>query len=195
MPSLTPTEYLASQPDLDSTIATAVKRAVLERAPNAVERVAECLNPAVADELAELRREVARLREENEGLRGANEARDAAAPQRAAGELKGVGAMNKALWKMGVFKHEPPAFRYFDPKLVEQFPFSLKEVRLPFAEQTHEVVYEPATRCVFVSQLSNSVLVRINFYAIRPGPSNGSRSRSTSSSLAASLISGRARAR
>ena len=26
------------------------------------------------------------------------------------------------------------------------------------AEQTHEVVYEPQTRCVFVSQMSNSVL-------------------------------------
>ena len=31
----------------------------------------------------------------------------------------------------------------------------------PFSEQTHEVCYEPQTKCLFVSQMSNSVLVRI----------------------------------
>ena len=31
----------------------------------------------------------------------------------------------------------------------------------PRAEQTHEGCYEPTTRCLFVSQMSNSVLVRI----------------------------------
>ena len=36
-----------------------------------------------------------------------------------------------------------------------------KEVRLPRAEQTHEAIYEPQTKCLFVSQMSNSVLVRI----------------------------------
>ena len=64
-------EYLATVgATLESTIREAVKVAVLERAPNAAQRVAECINPAAADELAELRREVARLRQENEALRG-----------------------------------------------------------------------------------------------------------------------------
>ena len=34
-------------------------------------------------------------------------------------------------------------------------------MKLPFAKQTHEVCYEPESRCLFVSQMSNSVLVRI----------------------------------
>ena len=155
-------EYLATVgATLESTIREAVKVAVLERAPNAAQRVAECINPAAADELAELRREVARLRQENEALRGVAAGGEAFAAQRAAGELKGVSAMNIALWKLGALRHEPPAFRYFDPKLVEQFPFNLKEVRLPFSEQTHEVCYEPVSRCIFVSQMTNCVLVRI----------------------------------
>ena len=44
-------EYLATVgATLESTIREAVKVAVLERAPNAAQRVAECINPAAADE-------------------------------------------------------------------------------------------------------------------------------------------------
>ena len=42
-----------------------------------------------------------------------------------------------------------------------QFSLLVKEVHLPFSEQTHEVVFEPRTRCLFVTQMSNSVLVRV----------------------------------
>ena len=74
-PVPTAAEFLAAvEPELETKIASAVKCAVGERAPDVVARVAECLNPAAADELAELRREVARLREENEGLRGEDRA-------------------------------------------------------------------------------------------------------------------------
>ena len=81
--------------------------------------------------------------------------------QKAMGEVRGVNGMNTALWALGVFKHEPPKFEYFDPEDTEHMECIFKEVRLPRAEQTHEVVFEPLTRCVFVSQMSNSVLVRI----------------------------------
>ena len=77
------------------------------------------------------------------------------------GEVRGVNGMNAALWALGAFKHEPPKFAYFDPELSEHLEVQYKEVRVPRAEQTHEVLYEPVTRCVFVTQMSNSVLVRI----------------------------------
>lgn len=81
--------------------------------------------------------------------------------KKAMGEVRGVNGMNQALWALGVFKHEPPKFEYFDPDLTEHVEVIMKEVRLPRAEQTHEVCFEPLTQCVFVSQMSNSVLVRI----------------------------------
>lgn len=81
--------------------------------------------------------------------------------QKAMGEVRGVNGMNTALWALGVFKHEPPKFEYFDPEDTEHLGVIMKEVRLPRAEQTHEVIFEPLTKCVFVSQMSNSVLVRI----------------------------------
>ena len=37
----------------------------------------------------------------------------------------------------------------------------MKEVKLPKAAQTHEVCFEPVSRCLFISQMSDSVLVRI----------------------------------
>lgn len=37
----------------------------------------------------------------------------------------------------------------------------MKEVKLPYAEQTHEVCWEPHTQSLFVTQLSNSTLVRL----------------------------------
>ena len=36
-----------------------------------------------------------------------------------------------------------------------------QEVKLPHAAQTHEVCFEPVTNCVYVTQMSNSVLVKI----------------------------------
>jgi hypothetical protein len=81
--------------------------------------------------------------------------------QKAMGEVRGVNGMNTALWALGMFKHEPPKFDYFDPELSEHLEVLFKEVRLPRAEQTHEVIFEPLTKCIFISQMSNSVLVRI----------------------------------
>lgn len=80
---------------------------------------------------------------------------------RALGNVKGVNGMNRALWAMGAFKHEPPNFEYFDPVLTEQMCVLFKEIRLPMAEQTHELCYEPVSRSLFVTQMSNSVLVRV----------------------------------
>ena len=62
---------------------------------------------------------------------------------------------------MGAFNHEPPNFEYFDPVLTEQMCVLFKEIRLPMAEQTHELCYEPTSRSLFVTQMSNSVLVRV----------------------------------
>ncbi|KAJ1449120.1 hypothetical protein M885DRAFT_500746 [Pelagophyceae sp. CCMP2097] len=58
-------------------------------------------------------------------------------------------------------KHKPPAFAYKDPRVAEQLPVLIKEIKLPFSSETHEIVYEPISRCVYVSQMTNSVLVRI----------------------------------
>jgi hypothetical protein len=33
----------------------------------------------------------------------------------ARGEVRGIDAMNNALWRMGALKHRPPSFKYFDP--------------------------------------------------------------------------------
>ena len=62
---------------------------------------------------------------------------------------------------LGILKHDPPSFSHFDPATVERQAVVIKEVKLPHASETHEVCYEPVSRCVFVSQMSNSVLVRI----------------------------------
>ena len=69
--------------------------------------------------------------------------------------------MNNALWRLGAMRHPPPRFEYFDPQRTEEKMVVMKEVKLPNAEQTHELCFEPTTRCLFVSQMSNSVLVRI----------------------------------
>ena len=81
------------------------------------------------------------------------------APPRAA--IPEPDVANAALRAFGALKHDAPSFEPFDPVATENTAVVLKEVKLPHAEQTHEVVYEPQTRCVFVSQMSNSVLVRI----------------------------------
>jgi len=77
------------------------------------------------------------------------------------GEVRGVNGMNQALWALGAFAHEPPTFAYFEPSLTASLAVDIREVRLPRATETHELCYEPKTRCVFCSQMSNSVLVRI----------------------------------
>ena len=59
-------------------------------------------------------------------------------------------------------KHEPPTFKFIaTPNTREIHPVYIKEVKLPKAKQTHEVCYEPVTKCVFVSQMTSCVLVRI----------------------------------
>ena len=70
-------------------------------------------------------------------------------------------AENQKAYEAGTLKHEPPQFEFFDPAGREDAAVMIKEVKLPLALQTHEVCYEPVTKCVFVSQMSNSVLVRI----------------------------------
>lgn len=70
-------------------------------------------------------------------------------------------APNREAFESGELLHEPPQFVHFDPVKNEARPLLIKEIKLPRATQTHEVCYEPSTRCVFVSQMSNSTLVRI----------------------------------
>ncbi len=72
-----------------------------------------------------------------------------------------VNADNLGKAVLGVLKHKAPNFSYFDPQKVEKESVVMKEVKLPFADQTHEVCFDPVTQCVFVSQMSSSVLVRI----------------------------------
>ena len=63
---------------------------------------------------------------------------------------------------VGVRLHISPLLApHADPRAEEKFSLLVKEVHLPFSEQTHEVVFEPRTRCLFVTQMSNSVLVRV----------------------------------
>jgi len=68
---------------------------------------------------------------------------------------------NARRFRKGKLKHEPPRFDYFDPKDNEALHVTIKEIKLPRADQTHEVCYEPLTQSCFVTQMSNSVLVRI----------------------------------
>ena len=70
-------------------------------------------------------------------------------------------APNHEAFESGELLHEPPQFVHVGPVKNEARPLLIKEIKLPRATQTHEVCYEPSTRCVFVSQMSNSTLVRI----------------------------------
>jgi hypothetical protein len=115
--------------------------------------------------LAFLSRKLRRAAEVIAELRIRSEQRRSKKPQpveRAMGDNgRGVHGMNVALYKLGALRHEPPAFSYFDPVVHEKCTLAMKELRLPTATETHELVFEPRTRCLFVSQMSNSVLVRI----------------------------------
>mmetsp|Transcript_64808 Transcript_64808/g.128113 ORF Transcript_64808/g.128113 Transcript_64808/m.128113 type:complete len:591 (-) Transcript_64808:189-1961(-) len=68
---------------------------------------------------------------------------------------------NVAAFNSGELKHFPPHIEYFDPEAIEGRTVHIKEIKLPRADQTHEICFEPETQCVFVTQMSNSVLVRI----------------------------------
>ena len=86
--------------------------------------------------------------------------KDVEVPETAAGTTS-ADALNDSMHALGILKHDPPNFQQFDPRVTEQQPVIIKEVKLPHASETHEVVYEPVSKCIFVSQMSNSVLVRI----------------------------------
>ena len=84
-----------------------------------------------------------------------------AAPKVAFGEVRGIDGQNNAMYRLGVLKHAPPKFKYFDPQLEEERAIRMKEIKLPRAKETHEICFEPVTRHLFVSQMVNSVLIRI----------------------------------
>lgn len=62
---------------------------------------------------------------------------------------------NKLLHKIPAFKSMP----YTEANCLEAL--TLKEVKLPMALQTHEVCWEPLTQSLFVTQMTNSLLVRL----------------------------------
>lgn len=70
-------------------------------------------------------------------------------------------ALNMAAFRMGTLKHAPPVIVPLQEHPEEQLPLIMKEVKLHTTAETHEVVFEPVTCHVFVSQMSSSVLVRI----------------------------------
>lgn len=69
--------------------------------------------------------------------------------------------LNKISYNLDILKHKPPKLTNLNTDLNEQKSVIFKEIKLPKAEQTHEICYEPKSNYVFVSQMSNSVLVRI----------------------------------
>ena len=143
---------------LHTSLAAAVKSAISARAEQPLLHVTETLLTTVGGEadVVRLREEVASLRAELALMRRARET-----AEQAAGDAKGVQALNVALYKLGALQHEPPRFEWFDPVHLEGRAVLFKEIKLPFATQTHEVCFCPVCRCVFVTQMSNSVLVRI----------------------------------
>jgi len=57
--------------------------------------------------------------------------------------------------------HKNPCIKKIDfPKGASREALVMKELKLPYAEQTHEVCYEPVTKKIFVTQMTNSTLVR-----------------------------------
>ena len=152
-------DYIRQHSDsLRTSLAAAVHKAISARAEQPLLHVTETLLATVGGqaEVVRLRDEVASLRAELELMRRAREQ-----AEQAAGDAKGVQALNVALYKLGRLQHEPPRFEWFDPVHLEGRAVLFKEIKLPFATQTHEVCFCPVCRCVFVTQMSNSVLVRI----------------------------------
>ena len=72
-------------------------------------------------------------------------------------------AANKAARAFGALTHHhhSPRFEFLDTVDRKDEAVVIKEVKLPRAAQTHEVVFEPVSRCIFATQMSNSVLVRV----------------------------------
>ena len=151
MPTTTADGYLSDhQQALHTAIATAVSGAIKSRAARPLAAVAHSLLEADGDgEIARLRAENARLKAEVEHL--TTDSAGKVFARQAAGDLRGVSAQNQALYRMGALRHEPPRFQFFDPKEMEQRPVLIKEVKLPFSAQTHEVCYEPVSRCLFIT--------------------------------------------
>ena len=58
-------------------------------------------------------------------------------------------------------QHMIPEFVKLDSKGKGLEAQVMKEVKLPFAEQTHEVCWEPHTESLFVTQMTNSTLVKL----------------------------------
>lgn len=45
--------------------------------------------------------------------------------QTAMGNVRGVNGLNQALWALGMFRHAPPEFKYFDPELSEHLEVTI----------------------------------------------------------------------
>lgn len=82
-------------------------------------------------------------------------------------------------------KHKLPEIIKLDSTATNKMreALEMKEVKLPHATQTHEVCWDPVTKALFVTQMTNSTLVRIGVdsrgmlldeqEAWRVGPENG----------------------
>jgi len=71
-------------------------------------------------------------------------------------------AKNAASFASGVLKHEAPSFLSLPSLDIDQLaPLNIKVIRLSTSFGSHELVFEPSSKCIFVSQMANSVLVRL----------------------------------
>ena len=134
---------------VEQAIAGAVDSAVRAQAADPIQHIADALSKSESGEVATLRKANEEQAAELESLRAemAKIKQDGLSTHGLAkGEVKGIDAMNNALWRMGALKHKPPSFKYFDPSLEEQRPVMMKEIKLPRASQTHELCYEPKSR-------------------------------------------------
>lgn len=134
---------------MEQAIAGAVDSAVRAQAADPIQHIADALSKSESGEVATLRKANEEQAAELESLRAemAKIKQDGLSTHGLAkGEVKGIDAMNNALWRMGALKHKPPSFKYFDPSLEEQRPVMMKEIKLPRASQTHELCYEPKSR-------------------------------------------------
>mmetsp|Transcript_24205 Transcript_24205/g.53718 ORF Transcript_24205/g.53718 Transcript_24205/m.53718 type:complete len:1622 (-) Transcript_24205:204-5069(-) len=66
------------------------------------------------------------------------------------------------LTKESVMMHKAPELQYFTPVSADLEPMLVKEVKLPAAVETHEILFEPISQYVFISQMAESVLVRVH---------------------------------
>jgi len=112
---------------LHTSLAAAVKSAISARAEQPLLHVTETLLTTVGGEadVVRLREEVASLRAELALMRRARET-----AEQAAGDAKGVQALNVALYKLGALQHEPPRFEWFDPVHLEGRAVLFKEIKL-----------------------------------------------------------------